>query len=172
MDFMDPIRALPARRGDQARMTPATPQEQVDQFPQDWSVIDDLSAFAFALDGVVERETRIAPDGSRALTLPAPTPAPRAAFLVDREFAHIHNPPIGSMHMTLPQPYRTVAVEKGWVLRHPLALRNPWAADAVFVFAPRNREELAWAKLLLQLSHAYARGTLASQSAGLSTPLV
>ncbi|HMW18717.1 MAG TPA: DUF5519 family protein [Accumulibacter sp.] len=162
MNFMAVIQTLPARPGHPARMTPATPQEQVDQFPEDWRVIDELAEFAFSLDGVVEQETQIAPDGSRSLTLPEQTTAPRTAFLVGREFAHIHNPPTGSLHLTLPEPYRTMAIGKGWVLRHPFALRNPAAADAVFVFAPRDREELAWTKLLLQISHAYAHGTLAS----------
>ncbi|WP_300454914.1 luciferase family protein [Accumulibacter sp.] len=141
-------------------MSPATPQEQLDQFPDDWSVIEELIAFAFSLEGVIEQETRIAPAGARALTLPMPSPADRRAFLVDREFAHVHNPPIGSMHMTLPEPFRTAAIDKAWALRHPFAIVNPQALDAVFVFAPRDRAELAWAKLLLGISHANARGML------------
>lgn len=160
MDFMDQLRAHPPRRGEPPRMSRATPQEQLEQFPEDWSVIEELIAFAFSLEGVLERETRIAPAGSRALTLPLPSAADGCAFLVDREFAHIHNPPIGSMHLTLPEPFRTAAIDKAWVVRHPFALTNPRARDAVFVFAPRDRTELAWAKLLLGISHAYARGSL------------
>ncbi len=140
-------------------MTLVNPQEQLDQFPQDWSLVEALSAFAFALDGVAERPTRIAPPGSRALTLAPRDAAPdRHAFMVDLEFAHIHNPPIGSMHLTLPQALRDAAIERGWGLRHPLAVRGLVSPDVVFVFAPRDQSELAVCKLLLKASHAYARG--------------
>jgi phospholipase/carboxylesterase len=162
MTYLSQIQTLPPRRGQRPPMTPANPQEQLDQFPEDWSVIEELLAFAFSLEDVVEQATRIAPEGSRALTLPAPTNADRNAFLIDREFAHVHNPPVGSMHMTLPEPFRAVAIDKGWAVRHPFAITNRGTPDAVFVYAPRDREELQWAKLLLEISHAYARGTLAA----------
>lgn len=160
MNLIESAHALPARRGEPAHMTSATPQEQLDQFPEDWTVIDELAEFAFALEGVIEQRTQIAPNGSRALNLSTSMPGVRTAFLVNQEFAHIHNPPTGSMHMTLPEPYRSLAIAKGWALRHPFALRNPGAADAVFVFAPRDRGELKWAKLLLQISYTYAIGKL------------
>jgi hypothetical protein len=143
-------------------MTPANPQEQLEQFPEDWQVIVELAAHAFALADVVERPTQIAPDGSRALNLTESVPANSEAFLVGREFAGIHNPPIGSMHATLPEPYRSLALKKGWVLRHPFAaVRGIGPRAAVFIFAPRNQQELQWAKLLLEISHASANGTIA-----------
>jgi hypothetical protein len=37
------------------------------------------------------------------LTLADSVLANADGFLIDREFAHIHNPPIGSMHATLPE---------------------------------------------------------------------
>ena len=75
MTYMSQIQALPPRRGQPPPMTPTNPQEQLDQFPEDWSVIEELLAFAFSLEDVVEQATRIAPEGSRAMTLPAPTSA-------------------------------------------------------------------------------------------------
>lgn len=159
-DYLAKMRVLPEREGAVPRMTLANPQEQLEQFPEDWQVIVDLAAHAFALADVVERPTQIAPDGSRALNLAESVPANSEAFLVGREFAHIHNPPIGSMHATLPEPYRSLALKKGWVLRHPFAVRGIGPRAAVFIFAPRNQQELQWAKLLLNISHAWANGTI------------
>lgn len=159
-DYLAKMRVLPEREGAVPQMTLANPQEQLEQFPEDWQVIVDLAAHAFALADVVERPTQIAPDGSRALNLAESVPANSEAFLVGREFAHIHNPPIGSMHATLPEPYRSLALKKGWVLRHPFAVRGIGPRAAVFIFAPRNQQELQWAKLLLEISHAWANGTI------------
>ncbi len=157
MNFIEKINALPARNGSAPRMTPTNPQEQLEQFPTDWSVIERLAKYAFSLNNVVERPTQIAPPGSRALTFNHnDANENRNAFMVDLEFAHIHNPPIGSMHLTLPVEIRDAAIAKGWVLRHPLAIRNIVSPDVNFVFAPRNDEELEWAKLLLEASHHYA----------------
>lgn len=150
---------LPVRPGPAPRMTPANPQEQLEQFPTRWALIEQLAAYAFELDRVVERPTQIAPPGSRSLTLdPHDANKHADAFMVDLEFAHIHNPPIGSLHLTLPKALRDVAVERGWALRHPLAVRGVVSPDVVFVFAPRDDDELAVAELLLESSHAYARG--------------
>jgi hypothetical protein len=160
-DFLDAIEKLPARSGPAPQMTRGNPQEQLEQFPSEWSVIESLAQFAFALAKVKEAPTQIAPPGSRALTLsPADATHDREAFMVDLEFAHIHNPPIGSMHLTLPPALREAVAKKGWVLRHPLALQGVVSPDIVFAFAPRDASELPVAQLLLQAAHAYARGTL------------
>jgi hypothetical protein len=161
-EYLDQLMALAPRAGGHPRMTPANPQEQLEQFPDDWRLIDELGAFGFSLPGVIERPSRIAPPGSRAMTLGPNIRDNPQAFLIDREFAHIHNPPVGSMHMTLPEPYRAAAIAKGWVIRHPFAIKGIGASDAVFVFAPRNREELEWARLLLEISHANACDAVAS----------
>jgi phospholipase/carboxylesterase len=156
-EFIDRIAKLPSRKGAPPRMTPTNPQEQLEQFPEDWGVIETLAAYAFSLARVVERPTHIAPPGSRALTLNSKDAShDRNAFMVDLEFAHIHNPPVGSMHLTLPAEVRDAAIAKGWALRHPLAVRNIVSPDVTFVFAPRNDEELQRAKVLLDASHAYA----------------
>ncbi|MEI2741923.1 MAG: phospholipase [Candidatus Competibacter sp.] len=159
-DYFAKMHVLPEREGTAPRMTPANPQEQLEQFPEDWQLIVELATYAFSLANVVEKPTQIAPDGSRALHLTESVSANSEAFLIEREFAHIHNPPIGSMHATLPEPYRSLALKKGWVLRHPFAVRGIGPRAAVFIFAPRNQQELQWAKLLLEISHAWANGTI------------
>jgi phospholipase/carboxylesterase len=155
--ILDAINSLDSRRGPAPRMTPTNPQEQLEQFPTDWGIIEQLTEYAFSLAKVVERPTQIAPPGSRALTFePMDATHKRDAFMVDLEFAHIHNPPIGSMHLTLPKSIRDIAIAKGWALRHPLAIRNIVSPNVTFVFAPRDLDELVWAKLLLTASHHYA----------------
>ena len=96
--LIDHLRTLPPRHGPFPRMTLANPQEQLDQFPPDWPLIDCLAEHAFSLPMVVECPTQVAPDGSRALTLHGSVPMEPQAVMVGREFAHIHNPPVGSMH--------------------------------------------------------------------------
>jgi len=148
-------------------MTVANPQEQLDQFPARWSLVEEVHAHAFALDKVVEAPTRIAPPGSRALTLGRDDAVRnRDAFLIGNEFAHIHNPPAGSMHLTLPSPLRELAIARHWALSHPLAGKQGFTPDNVFAFAPRNDSEVEVAKLFLSASHAYALGHIAALPSG------
>jgi hypothetical protein len=164
-ELLQAMAQLPSREGSPPRMTPANPQEQLEQFPQDWQVVEQLASYAFALSNVKEQPTQIAPPGSRALTLlPEQASRDAEAFMVNLEFAHIHNPPIGSMHLTLPPVLREAAAAKGWVLRHPLAVRGAVSPDVVFAFAPRDPSELPAAQLLLKAAHAYATGQLGQRS--------
>jgi len=159
--FIDRFSTLPERIGEMPRMTAANPQEQLEQFPHSWSLVEELHAFAFSLDQVIEAPTHIAPPGSRALTLGQDDAVKnRDAFLIGNEFAHIHNPPIGSMHLTLPNPLRELAIARRWALPHPFAGKHGFTPDNVFAFAPRNESEVEVAKLLLSASHAYALGRL------------
>ena len=151
------ISLLPWRSGPQPHMTPSNPQEQLEQFPADWSVIENLTSYAFSLANVVERPTQIAPPGSRALTFDALNATDNPdSFMVGLEFAYIHNPPIGSMHLTLPKKIRDLEIDKGWALRHPLAARGVVSPDVTFVFAPRSQDELMWAQGLLAAAHVFA----------------
>lgn len=153
----------PARVGPPPPMTPTNPQEQLGQWPPSWGLVESLMAYGLALPGVVEQPSRVAPDGARALTLPQVAQPPAAAFMEGREFAHVHKRPTGSMHLMLPEPFHALALAKGWALRHPFAERS-WGPEAtVFVFGPRNDEELLWAKGLLAVSHAWASGVLLAQ---------
>lgn len=81
--------------------------------------------------------------------------------MVAREFAHIHNPPTGSMHLMLPRPIRDLALVRHWVLRHPFAIRGWGPEGTVFVSAPRDAQELEWAQALVSVSRAWACGEIA-----------
>lgn len=145
------------RQGPAPKMTPANPQEQLEQFPTDWQLIEELTLFAFSLPHVVEAHTQIAPPGSRALTLsPADASKNRNAFMVDYEFAHIHNPPIGSLHLTLPDALIDLVLRKNWGLRHPLAVQGRVSPNIMFIFAPRTHYELETVKEILLQSYTFS----------------
>lgn len=95
-------RILPTRRGHRPKTTPTNPHTQLEQNPEH-DVVDELARRAFALPDVEERPSAISVPGARALWLREDVPAgPKEAFMVGREFAHIHPMPDGSLHAALP----------------------------------------------------------------------
>ena len=64
------------------------------------------------------------------------------AFLIGREFAHVHPPYDGSMHMMLPSEAVEQLLEKGWGEPHPMARRGLIPPTAVMVYAPRDVAEV------------------------------
>jgi Luciferase len=147
------------RVGARPRTTPTNPHTQLDQQPTDSRLIEELARRAFALPGVVEEPSRISVPGARALVLAPSEPAgPPDAFLIDREFAHIHPDPDHSLHAMLPPEIVTEAVSAGWAERHPVALQGLIPSTAVMLYAPRDEEELDVIEGLVRASHAFARG--------------
>jgi hypothetical protein len=152
------MQPLPPRAGSRPRTTPTNPHAQLDQQPTDLRWIEGLAERVFALPGVVEEPSRISVAGARALVLAAGEPAgPREAFLIDREFAHLHPAPDHSLHAMLPPDTVTKAVEAGWAEPHPLALRGLIPRTAVMLYAPRDESELDVLECLVCASHAFAR---------------
>src|ERR671927_734261 len=94
---------LPTRAGDRPRTTPTNPHTQLDQQPADLRWVEELARRIFALPGVVEEPSRISVPGARALVLvPDVAAGPPEAFLIGREFAHLHPAPDHSLHAMLP----------------------------------------------------------------------
>jgi hypothetical protein len=155
---MPPSAALPLRAGTRPRTTPTNPHTQLDQQPADARLVQELARRAFALPGVVEEPSRISVPGARALVLAPGEPAgPAEAFLIDREFAHIHPDPDHSLHAMLPTETVAKAVEAGWAEPHPVALRGLIPPTAVMLYAPRDESELDVIEALLLASHGFAR---------------
>ena len=149
---------LPQRAGPRPRTTPTNPHTQLDQQPGDPRLADELARRIFALPGVVEQPSRISVPGARALTLAADEPAgPPEAFLIEREFAHLHPPPDRSLHAMLPADVVSDAVEAGWAEPHPVARMGLIPPTAVMLYAPRDAEELGVVEARVQASHAFAR---------------
>src|SRR3954464_6131549 len=140
---MPPAAELPSRAGTRPRTTPTNPHTQLDQQPADARLVEELARRAFALSGVVEEPSGISVPGARALVLKPDEPAgPPEAFLIDREFAHLHPAPDHSLHAMLPTETVTEAVAAGWAEPHPVALRGLIPPTAVMLYAPRDEEEL------------------------------
>lgn len=153
-----PESSLPLRRGGRPRTTPTNPHTQLDQQPTDLRLVEELARRAFSLPGVIEEPSGISVPGARALVLEASEPAgPPEAFLIGREFAHLHPDPDHSLHAMLPTETVAEAVDAGWAEPHPVALRGLIPPTAVMLYAPRDEEELDVIEGLVRASHAFAR---------------
>jgi hypothetical protein len=153
-----PPSSLPQRAGARPRTTPTNPHTQLDQQPTDPRLTEELARRAFALPGVVEEPSGISVPGARALVLAPSEPAgPPEAFLIDREFAHLHPDPDHNPHAMLPTETVNEAVAAGWAEPHPVALRGLIPPTAVMLYAPRDEAELDVIERLVRASHAFAR---------------
>jgi hypothetical protein len=150
--------SLPLRAGARPRTTPTNPHTQLDQQPADSHWTEELALRVFALPGVIEMPSRISVPGARALVLaPGEALGPPEAFLIDREFAHLHPPPDHSLHAMLPLEAASEAVAAGWAEPHPVALRGLIPPNAVMLYAPRDEAELDVIESLVRASHTFAR---------------
>jgi hypothetical protein len=149
---------LPRRPGARPATTPTNPHTQLDQQPGDPAIVEELARRLFALPGIVEEPSRISVPGARAATLaPGEPTGPPEAFLIGREFAHLHPSPDHSLHAMLPLDVAAEAVEAGWAEPHPVARMGMIPHTAVMVYAPRDEAELAVVETLIRASHAFAR---------------
>ena len=131
---------------------------QLDQQPVEPWLVEELAQRAFGLPGVIERPSQISVPGARALVLADDEPAgPPEAFLVGREFAHLHPAPDHSLHAMLPSEIVAAAIAAGWAENHPMAVRGVIPPTAVMIYAPRDEEELDVLEQLIRASHAFAR---------------
>jgi hypothetical protein len=118
-------------------------------------LVDELAQLPNTLLGVSLR----APPGSIGFFLqPGCGCGSREAFLLEREFAHVHVEDDGSLHATLSEPLRTEAMEMGWAEPHPLAGAPTVSPNTVMIYAPRNETEVKAIIKLVTASWAYARG--------------
>jgi len=149
---------LPRRAGERPSTTAANPHVQLDQQPTDPRLAEELARRVFALPGVVERPSGISVPGARALTLaPGEPVGPPEAFLIEREFAHLHPAPDHSLHAMLAPAIVDAVIDAGWAEPHPAALSGLISATAVLIYAPRDESELDVVECLVRSSHAFAR---------------
>lgn len=132
---------------------------QVDQQPAAADLQEELARRLFRLPDVVERPSAISVPGARALWLAEEAATgPPEAFMIGREFAHLHPAPDFSLHAMLPPALAADAVEQGWAEPHPMARLGFVAPTAVMLYAPRDAEELAVVEALVTASYEFARG--------------
>lgn len=145
------------RRGPRPRTTPTNPHTQLTQnAPHELQ--ERVFGFAGSLPGVAVGPSAVSVPGARAFHLPALSHSAREAFMVGREFAHLHPPSDGSLHMVLAPDVVDSVIENGWAERHPLAGRHGLPANIVMVYGPRDQDELAVVEDLVRASHTFATG--------------
>lgn len=159
------MHALPRRNGPKPATSLGMPHQQLDQQAHEQRFSDALSERVFALPDVVEEPSGISVPGARALVLASG--AARGAddaFMIGREFAHLHPPPDQSLHMALPRDVAQAAIEAGWAEPHPLAARMRGPSITVMVFAPRSDEEVDIVASLVEESRRNAMGGASTRS--------
>ena len=145
------------RAGPRPETTPTNPHTQLTQnAPPDLQ--ERVLAYAAALPGVAVGPSGISVPGARAFHLPEAAREERDAFMVGREFAHLHPPADGSLHLVLPPELADPVIDAGWAERHPLAGRHGVPANIVMVYGPRDEDELRIVEELVRASHAFASG--------------
>ncbi len=149
---------IPPRSGTRPRTHKGIPHQQLDQQPTDDTIRAKLAARLLALDGVAEAPSGISVPGARALLLSGEAAGPPDAFMVGREFAHLHPAPDQSLHLTLPEDCAREAIEAGWAEHHPLVTEGQLPPTHVMVYAPRDDAELEVVYGLVRESYRFARG--------------
>jgi hypothetical protein len=147
---------LPVRRGPPPLVRRPTaerpgPHQQLTQnAPRELQ--EALFALGRSLPGVTTGRSLVSLPGARAFFLdPALAQGPEAAFQAGTEFAHIHAPFDGSLHVTLPEQAAREVVARGWGEPHPVQ-------KGLLIYGPRDEQELAVAWQLLRVSHVFACG--------------
>jgi len=148
---------LPIRKGQRPETTTSLPHSQLTQHGPE-SVVAQLRVWCFDLPHVREEPSGISVPGTRALVLEAGVPANQAAFMVGREFAHIHPPPDnGSLHVQLPAEDAAIVHQQGWGEPHYLVVRGRLPPGLPLVFSPRDNHELEVVKSIVRSAHRFAR---------------
>ena len=174
---------LPTRQGEKPRTTPFSPQFQLTQFGTadvrasmlDWMSADrpgvatgpteiahimEVQAYMEAHHPEIELPEEIPGGTGIALFLDGLRPPAGVRLLpprFDAEFAHVH--PDGSLHMVVPLEVEREMLVKGWGERHPF--HDP-SMRLMMVYAPRDMDELAVARALVEASHRHATGRAAA----------
>ncbi len=156
---MDTKLNLPKRSGPKPDTTSRLPHSQLTQHGPD-HIIDMLHDWCFSLPSVDNQESGISVPGARALVLHDGTDCNHDAFMVGREFAHIHpHPDNGSMHVKLAADDAHEIIKAGWGESHYLVTQGHYPMGLVMVFSPRDEAELETVKKIVSRSYEYATGT-------------
>jgi len=152
---------LPQRRGPRPEVSWTIPQQQQTQnAPQHLQerLFEDIRQ----LPGVEVGPSHISVPGARGFTLRDGS-ADEEAFLVPQvaEFAHLHPPYDGSLHVALPPELAADVSARGWGRPHMWA-GTRLSPGFMLVHGPRDHDELATVRGIVAASLAYATSAPAS----------
>jgi hypothetical protein len=146
---------LPPRQGEPPKTTDRDPHRQLTQNAP-VHLQDELISRARMLPQTIIRPSLISAPGARAFVLDVVSPASNKGFIIGHEFAHLHPPDDGSLHMVMPAEYVKSVVLAGWGALHPVAMSGLIPLNTIMVFGPRDDDELEVVWRLLVTSHEYA----------------
>ena len=148
---------LALRTGPRPRTTAEIPHSQLDQQPADSRHVDAILSEALTWPFVLGQPSEISVEGARALTLvPGTAGGPTEAFMVGREFCHMHAQGDFSLHATLPIPLAEAAEGAGWAESHFLVHTGQAPATVVMLYAPRDKSEREVVLRLIRASYEFA----------------
>jgi hypothetical protein len=150
---------LQERTGPRPGVSRCMPHAQLDQQPDPDGIVTELARRIFDQlpTGVHVAASGISVPGARALVLDDDELAgPPEAFLVGREFAHLHPVPDSSLHLTLSPADVTAAIAAGWAEPHPAVATGQVPPTVVMVYAPRTAVEIDVVAGLIARSHRFA----------------
>lgn len=148
---------LPLRTGSRPNTSTEFPHRQMDQQPGDSQYVDDILAEARTWPSVLAGPSAISVEGARALALDADAAdGPPEAFMIDREFCHVHVQGDFSLHAALPFPLAAAAERAGWAEPHFLVATGRAPATIVMLYAPRDRAEQDVVLGLVRASYEFA----------------
>jgi hypothetical protein len=158
---------LPRRAGSRPRTSTEIPHSQLDQQPGDSRHVDAILAEARTWPAVQEQPSRISVEGARALVLDAGLAAgPTEAYLLGREFCHVHAHGDFSLHATVPLPLAAAAEQAGWAEPHFLVRTGQAPATVVMIYAPRDDHERDVVLRLVRASYEFALAPSSHQAVG------
>ncbi|MEM9342606.1 MAG: hypothetical protein AAGA87_06140 [Pseudomonadota bacterium] len=156
---MDTSLTLPKRVGPAPETQGRLPHSQLTQHGPD-EIIDKLHDWCFSLPNIRNEDSGISVPGSRALVLEPGVAGNQSAFMIGREFAHIHpKPDNGSMHLVLHANDVETIKTMGWGEDHYLVTQGHWPTGLVMIFSPRDDDELNVVKSIIARSYEFATGT-------------
>lgn len=143
---------LPERAGARPRTSRGLPHRQLDQQPAR-ALYERLAGRMRSLPGTETGASLVSVPGARALFVPACRRCNlRHGFIRGREFAHLHPPGDGSLHLTLAPDDMACALRCGWGEPHPLTGSGRILPTVLLAYAPRDDAELEVVLLLVGAS--------------------
>ena len=143
---------VPERPGPEPQVRGPIPHGQLDQISPT-ILQEEIWQRIRSLPGVYLAPTHVPyPEARSAHLAPDLGTGPDDAFIKhSREFAHLHPPQDGSLHMTLPALVKKAVTAAGWGVPHPIQ-------NTQLVYGPRDRDEIEQIWRILLESYSYARG--------------
>jgi phospholipase/carboxylesterase len=158
MDLSDYKQIFPKREGARPETTTWEPHQQIDQHAPA-EIWDELNGRALALPGVTAGKSLVSMPETVAWHLDEElAKGPEAAFIIEREFAHIHPRPDSSTHLHLPPELVIMAISAGWGEIHTMTWLGLAPTNTIMLFAPRDEEELEFIWSLVEESYRFATG--------------